>query len=350
MAATARLTVFAVLTAAISAQVDPFDSPHASDRLLVCNRSEHTVSIITVARRAEIAVIKTGVGPRAIAVSPNGRTAVTTNYGDDHPGHTLTVIDVVSAKLRGTVNLHRTSGPTTSDSKKHARPHGVQFVSDHRVIVTSEASRSLLLVNLQTGIIERAWSTPQTTMRVVSVTKDGKHAATSSVADGTLAFFDLANINSPAPSLIKIGKGSEGLAIHPVTGNAWVANRSNNTISVVSRTTGKIETTLDTGSVPFRIAFTANHKWALVTCTESGELMIFDVATRKLLREGSIHGDRSEQSSLPLGVVSGPDSRLAYVTCARGEFIAIVDLQTGQLIDRIDARKSPNGIAYARPR
>jgi len=38
------------------------------------------------------------------------------------------------------------------------------------------------------------------------------------------------------------------------------------------------------------------------------------------------------------------------VTCARGEFIAIVDLQTGQLIDRIDARKSPNGIAYARPR
>jgi YVTN family beta-propeller protein len=226
----------------------------------------------------------------------------------------------------------------------------VQFVSDHRVIVTSESSRRLLLVNLKTGHIERTWSTPQRTMRMIAVTKDGKHAAASSVADGTLVFFDLTGIKSALPSLIKTGGGAEGLAVHPITGNAWVGNRSDNTISIVSRKTGKVAKTLDTGTAPFRVAFTADHKLVLVTCAESGELMIFDAANQKLLREGSIHGDRSEQSSLPLGVVSGPDSRFAYVTCARGEFIAIVDLKTGQLIDRIDARKSPDGIAYARPR
>ena len=48
-------------------------------------------------------------------------------------------------------------------------------------------------------------------------------------------------------------------------------------------------------------------------------------------------------------MVCGPDSRFAYVTCARGEFVAIVDLQRGELVDRIDARKGPDGIAYARP-
>ena len=78
--------------------------------------------------------------------------------------------------------------------------------------------------------------------------------------------------------------------------------------------------------------------------------MIFDASEQKLLREVTMHGDRSEQSSLPLDVVSGPDSRFAYVTCARGEFVAIIDLSSGQFIDRIDARKGPDGIAYARPR
>ena len=185
---------------------------------------------------------------------------------------------------------------------------------------------------------------------MVAVTKDGKHAAASSVADGTLVFFNLTGIKSAPPSLIKTGESAEGLAVHPITGKAWVCNRSDNTISIVSRKTGKVVKTLDTGTLPFRVAFTADHKLVLVTCAESGELMIFDAAKQKLLREGSIHGDRSEQSSLPLGVVSGPDSQFAYVTCARGEFIAIVDLKTGQLIDRIDARKSPDGIAYARPR
>lgn len=77
--------------------------------------------------------------------------------------------------------------------------------------------------------------------------------------------------------------------------------------------------------------------------------MLFDANQQELLRETRMHGDRSEQSSRPLDVVSGPDSQFAYVTCARGEFVAIVDLINGQFIDRIDARKGPDGIAYARP-
>ena len=101
--------------------------------------------------------------------------------------------------------------------------------------------------------------------------------------------------------------------------------------------------------MPSRVAFTPAGDLALVTCAESGELMIVDAATKKLLRECSIHGDRSEQSSLPLGVVSGSDGRRAYVACARGEFVAVVDLQKAEVVDRIDTRRGPDGVAYARP-
>ncbi|MFT4512063.1 MAG: DNA-binding beta-propeller fold protein YncE, partial [Planctomycetota bacterium] len=350
MALAARLIFLAFLAITANAQVGGADMPPAGDRLLVCNKAENTVSIFAVAKRSEVAVLKTGLGPHEVAVSPDGRMAVVTNYGDTKPGHTLTVIDVVAAKVLRTINLPQPSESPADSNKLFLRPHGVQFVSEHRVIVTSEASRRLVLVNIKTSSIERTWSTPQSTMHMVAATKDGKHAAASSVADGTVVFFDLTEAKSVMPAPIKTGKGAEGLAVHPITGDAWVGNRSDNTLSIVSRQTGKVVKSFDTGAVPFRVAFTADHKLVLVTCAEGGELMIFDAAKRELVREGTMHGDRSEQSSLPLGVVSGPDSRFAYVTCARGEFVAIMDLLTGQLIDRIDARKGPDGIAYARPR
>lgn len=342
--------VLGALVPAVPAQTGEPKLPPPADRLLVCNKVENTVSIFAVAERKEIATLPTGIGPHEVAVSPDGRTAVVTDYGADKPGHTLTVIDIVAAKVRRTIALPRPDTAEAASNKLFLRPHGVQFVSDDRVIVTSEAARSLLRVHVPTGRIERTWSTPQRTMHMVSATKDGKHAAASSIADGSIVFFDLSGDDAPTPQPIATGKGAEGLAVHPLSGDAWVGNRADNTLSIVSRATGKVTKTIDTGIVPFRVAFTADHTKVLVTCAESGELMIFDATSRELLHEGTMHGDRSEQSSLPLGVVCGPDSRFAYVTCARGEFVAIVDLQTGRLVDRIDARKGPDGIAYARPR
>lgn len=323
--------------------------PPAGDRLLVCNKAEDTLSIFAVRQRTELAVLKTGVGPHEIAVAPNARTAVVTNYGSQKPGHTLTVVDVVLSKVLRTVDLQQLRGDAGGDHKKLLRPHGVQFVSDEQVIVTSEAARRLVLVNVHTGKVEQTWRTGQPTMHMVSVTRDGALAAATSFIDGTVAFFDLANQDTEIAKPMKTGEGAEGVAVDPITGDAWVGNRDSNTLSIVSRKAGNIEKTLTTGTRPFHIAFTPDGKNVLVTCSESGELQIFDVQERELTREISMHGDRSEQSSRPLGVVSGPDARFAYVVCGRGEFVAVVDLKSAQYIDRIDTRKGPGGIAYARP-
>ena len=60
----------------------------------------------------------------------------------------------------------------------------------------------------------------------------------------------------------------------------------------------------------------------LVTCIGSGELMLFDANQQELLRETRMHGDRSEQSSRPLDVVSGKsfDSRNIGLTDSDSEF------------------------------
>jgi len=317
------------------------------DRLLVCNKAENTLSIFDPTTRRELAKLPTGVGPHEVAVSPSGRIAVVTDYGAQKPGHTLTVVDIVKARVLRTVDLPRRAD---APDKKFLRPHGVQFVSAHDVVLTSEATRRLVRVDVVAGKVRRAWPTSQPSMHMVSVATGGQRAAASSVVDGSVVFFDLTRPPADkAPAPIATGEGAEGMAVHPVTGDAWVANRADDTLTIVSAATGKVTTTIDTGSVPFRVAFTPNGALALVTCAESGELMILDATTNKPLREVSIHGDRSEQSSLPLGVVSGSDGKRAYVACARGEFVAVVDLAKAEVVDRIDTRKGPDGIAYARP-
>lgn len=322
--------------------------PPATDRVLVCNKAEHTLSIFSAAEREELAVLPTGRGPHEVAVSPDGRLAVVSDYGDQQPGHSLTVVDVAAPKVLRTIELRQ---PDEND-KFYLRPHGVQFVAGDVVVVTSEANRCLLFVRIdgeQPGVT-RTLRTPQSTMHMVSVTQDGRRAAATSVRDGSVVFFDLdpAGAQADAPTAIPTGEGAEGLAVHPTSGDAWVGNRGADTLSIVSRAEGKVMATLSTGEFPFRVAFTGDGATALVTCAESGELMAVDAATRKTRYSRTLHGDRSEQGYQPLGITCDPEGAFAYVACGRGEFIAVVTIADGEVVARMPARKGPDGIAYAR--
>src|SRR5512137_2256508 len=72
----------------------------ATGTLVVLNKSEATASLIDLASGIEVATLRSGNGPHEVAVSPDGRTAVATNYGTrEEPGSSLTVIDVAGARV-----------------------------------------------------------------------------------------------------------------------------------------------------------------------------------------------------------------------------------------------------------
>lgn len=326
------------------------DPVPAGDRLLVANKAAHTLSIFAVGERKEVATLPTGRGPHEVAVSPDGRTAVVTDYGDQKPGQTLTVVDVVKGEVVRTIDLsQQETTPEGTQTKTFLRPHGVQFTADDRVVVTSEQARRLLLVDVAKGAIVRTWVTPQTLMHMVALSKDRRRAAASSLREGNVAFFALDGDAAGALPATACGEQSEGLAVHPRTGDAWVGNRAADTLTIVAAADGAVKATLATGDFPFRVAFTPDGAQALVTCAESGELQVFDGNTHALVREVSIHGDTSEQSAMPMGITTDPDGRRAYVTCGRGEFVAVIELATGTVIDRLKCGKGADGIAYARP-
>ena len=318
-----------------------------TDRLLVCNKQDASVSIFDPATRQEIAVLPTGEGPHEIAISPDGRTAVVSDYGAQRPGSTLTVIDVVTCRVLRTIALHDTVAGDDQQprERRFLRPHGSAFLDATHLVVTSESTRRLIVVDLANDRVDRSMATPQTTMHMVALSPNRRQAFATSIREGSVALFDLDGTD--APTIVATGAGAEGLAVNPVSGEAWIGNRAANTISVVDMA-GRVVFQTDTGDFPFRVAFSNGGDVALVTCAESGDVHVFDARTKDLLAVISISGDASELSPMPMGITVDPDSRFAYVACGRGEFVAVLDLAQRRVVDRIAARAGPDGIGYAR--
>ena len=347
----APLLALALAAATLPAQ-ETAAAPAPLSRLIVLNKAEATASLFDPATRKEVALVPVGDGPHEVAVAPDGRTAVVCNYGGQKPGLSLTVIDVLAATALRTFELRGEEPAADSAEKKpvaYLRPHGIQFLPDGRhVAITSEQTRRLLLVDVDRGEVVRALPTRQRSLHMVALAADGKRAFGTSLRDGMLGCFDLAD---PAPkdaALLPTGDGAEGLAIAPASGEVWVANREVDTLSIVAADGGKVLQELATSRLPIRVAFTPDGAHALVSCAEAGEVQVFDAKDRKLLHTIVLQGDKTELSPLPIGICMEPDGARAWVACQRGEFLAVVDLKTFAMVDRVPARKGPDGMAFAR--
>lgn len=188
----------------------------AEGTLLVANRTGGSVSLIDLQTETEIARLPIGpVIPHEIATSPNGRWAVTGEYGGgNNPGHHLVVIDVAAAEIAARIDL----GPDT-------RPHSIAFLSDsRRVIATMEQSDSVVLVDIVDREVLDSWPTGGRDSHMVRLSPDESRAYVASRGgEGTLSVIWL-NEDRPA-AVISTGAGAEGIAVSPDGGEVWVACR-----------------------------------------------------------------------------------------------------------------------------
>lgn len=338
------LVLFAVLPLSVPA------TGQQVERLLVCNKGAASLSIFDPATRTELAVVPTGDGPHEVAVAPDGRTAVVTDYGSQTPGTTLTVVDVLRGERVRTIELGLDERDAAGEPRRKAfpRPHGIAFVAADRVVVTSESARRLIEVDVTAGRVLRTWTTPQRTMHMVALAPDRGRAFATSVHDGDVACLDLRAEPPAAPVVIACGDGAEGLAVDPVRGFCWVGNRAAHTLSIVDPATATVVALLPTDDLPFRVAFTPDGARALVSCADAGTVQVFDAAERRLERTIAVAGDTSEASPLPMGICVDAAGERAYVACGRGEYVAVLRLADGARLDRLATRAGPDGIAIVR--
>ncbi|HET7825008.1 MAG TPA: cytochrome D1 domain-containing protein [Anaeromyxobacter sp.] len=314
----------------------------AGGTLAVLNKGDATASLLDLGTGAVAATVPTGEGPHEAAASPDGRIVVVSNYGTrERAGGTLTVLDVAGARAVRTV-----------DVGAGRRPHGLAFLDARRVLVTAEAARALLVVDVERGAVEATIETGQEISHMVAATPDGQRAFVASIGSGTVTAIDLASRRVLAQ--IRTGAGAEGIAVAPGGREVWVANRAADTVTVVDAAKLSVVAEIPCASFPIRVAFTPDGRRALVTNARSSDVAVVDVASRKVVgrMSAALSGAGGEgrllafEGATPIGVVVAPGGARAFVAHANADAIAEFDLATGKVVRTLKAGREPDGMAY----
>jgi YVTN family beta-propeller protein len=314
--------------------------------LVVANKSEATVSLVDTDGGGIFATLPTGNAPHEVAVSPNGRFALVGNYGTrDEPGSSLTLIDVVAARVVKTIDL-----------PGYSRPHGIVWRDDRNAAVTVEANRALITINADTGEVVQEVATDAEVSHMVALAPGQSRAFVANIGSGSVTVIDLAAGKRLAT--IATGDGAEGIAVTPDGRQVWVTNRAADTITVLDAETLEPLAELEAGSFPIRAEATADGRWVLVTNARGNDLSVFStedleevhrVAFASVSKdvEGRLFSDRFGASSVPIGIEVVSDKMVAYVAHANADDISIIDLEDWRVIGTLAAGREPDGMGYS---
>lgn len=295
--------------------------------LLVANQEDASASLIDL-RTDAMKLIPVGIGPHEAAISPSGRVGVVTIYGQRPAGNELAIIDIAAGTVTRTISLGQ-----------YTRPHGVVFVpgDETRVVVTSESTGNIVLVDIANGTVEGAIGTEAQGSHMAAITADGKRVWTSNVTSGSVSEMDL-----PGRKFVRaipVAPKVEGIAVTPDGKLVFAGSNTDGTVSIIDTGTGTIATTLRGFKLPYRLAVSSDGRTAIACDPEGGTIHVIDVATRTVAW-------KLDGLASPRGVSIAPDGKTAFVTLADDPSVGLVDMTAKKLVRTIPVGASPDGVGY----
>jgi YVTN family beta-propeller protein len=328
------------------------DLPARAGMLVVANQEGASATVVNAATLQTIATVPVGVGPHEVAVSRDGRWAVVTNYGDrTTQGNTLSVIDLAAA----TPAVSR-----TIDLGEYHRPHGIAFIGDgSKLVVTSETSQRLVVVDFMSGRVDTALATNARGSHMVAVRRDGRRAWTANIQDGSVTEFDLdarrTGRTFPAAPM------NEGIAVTPGGVQIWVGSNSAHTVTVLDAAKGTPIDTLEGFGMPYRLGISRSGAVALVNDPMRNRIWMYEVGSRKRIAELDLSkvegvkaptgapagGAPGEAGAGPEGVTFDPIADFAYVTLHGTNQVVAVDLRQRKVVGFGPVGAGPDGVAFS---
>ena len=324
------------------------DAPARAGVLVVANQDGANATILDAATMKTLATLPVGVGPHETAVSPDGRWAVVTNYGTrDLPGNTLSVIDLSAPTL---------SVVRTIELGEYRRPHGAVFIQDGRtLLVTSETSQRLVLVDFASGRVDTALATNAKGSHMVVARRDGKRAWTANIGDGNVTEFDLEARRTVRT--LPAGPMSEAIATTPGGILLWVGSNTDKTVTIIDTQKGETAATLTGFGSPYRVGISRTGHVAVVSDPVGNKIWVYEIGTNRelaridlgkekkvVLKDG---GPPGEAGAGPEGITFDPIADIAYITLHGTNQVAAIDLVTLKVVGVGSVGAGPDGIAFS---
>jgi YVTN family beta-propeller protein len=236
-----------------------------------------------------------------------------------------------------------------------------------KVWFTAEGAKVIATYDPATARIDWVMGTGQNRTHMIYVTPDLKHIYTTNVSSGTVSILEKVSLPPMGPppgtrppagaappppgagqprtdwnqTVIPVGRGDEGFDVSSDGRELWTADAQDGTLSVIDLASRKVVATLDAKTFGAnRLKFTPNGKLVLISMLSSGDLVIYDAASRKEFKRMPIgHG--------AAGILMDPEGARAFISCGPDNYVAVLDLKTLQVTGHIDVGGEPDGLAWA---
>ena len=323
----------AVVTTTFSAQQP--NKVNLTGTVVAVNQQSDSVTLIDLKTMEAYRHVPVVAGPHEAAVSPDGRRVLVTNYNKQGAGQqkTLSLIALPSGDSIKTIDLG-----------EYRAPHDVRWVDSSRVVVTVEGSQALLLVNVESGAIERVFKTDAGVSHMLALSTDRTRLYCSNMRDGSVSAFDFKTGQKIKD--VKTGKECEGVGVTPDGRWVWAGNRAEDTISIIDTKSLEVTKRIPSPGFPYRVQFTPNGRLALIPHAQASSLVVADVAKQEIVKSIPLGLTKIEKPSTA-GVFPHPDNRHAFVTVRNDNSMLVLDLVSGQTLARVEVQSSPDGVTYS---
>ncbi len=302
------------------------DTP--SPALLILNK-EGALAIVDPATRQVVAKVRTGESPHEVEASSDGKLAFVSNYGGSTPGNSISVIDLVAQK-----ELHRV------DLGVLRRPHGMAFAGG-KLYFTCETNKIIGRYDPATNQVDWLLGTGLNGTHMIQLNKEMNQIYTANIGGNAIGIFDRSGALDWTQTVVPVGKGPEGFDVTPDGKELWAAHSQDGGVSIINLFTKSVTRTFSVQTKRSnRLRFTPDGRLVLISDLNAGELVVLERATRKELKRMPIGKQLA-------GILIQPDSTRAYVAATGDDNVAIIDLKTFDLINRIASGTGPDGMAWA---
>lgn len=343
-------------------------APTPSLSLLILDKRDNALAIVDPTTQQVVGRVPAGADPHEVVASSDGKFAYISNYGGTGSNlHTLSVVDLINQKALPPINL----------GALHSA-HGLAFAGG-KVYFTAETNKVIGRYDPATQQIDWVLGLGQNRTHMIVVSQDLKKIFTSNVNSDTIAIIERSarrdgpppnggpfgpppngpggpppngRPNGPPPNgpnggsdwdvtPVHVGTGPEGFDLAPDEKEVWAANSHDGTISIIDVSSKKVTQTL-AAHINFanRLKFTPDGKLVLVSSLGTGELVIFNAATRQEIKRLSLGRGAA-------GILMEPDGARAYVACSPDNYVAVIDLKTLTVTGHIASGQEPDGLAWA---
>lgn len=307
----------------------------ASGLLLVANKGDRSLSVIDPVSGRQLAAVPVGgTTGHEVAASPDGRTAWVPVYGDSGVGRPGTDGHLISI-----IDLGTHTRIAAMDLGKPSRPHSAVFnPRDGRLYITSELTRSILVIDPGTRQVVGSIPTGAPESHMLAISSDGRLGYTSNVGAGSVSALDLGA--RKLRTVIPVARTVQRIAISGDDRWVFTTDQAAPRVAVIDTATDTVRRWIPLPARGFGLAATRDGGRLLVTEPSANTVSIVDLRSMQVAQSIRV-------PSSPQEILISPDGRVAYVSCDLSRQVARIDLSTGKVERLLDAGGGADGLAWA---